>query len=149
MVVNADLVLATSKASFQLPEAQVGVVALAGALPRLARTVGKQRATELAITGRSLTAGEAMSWGLVNQVIDNDGDLMSKAVEMAKKIIRCSPDSVIISRRGIMKGWEGAVAEGEDVVGELCKKVEGNENHREGMRAWAKREQPRWSASKL
>ena len=149
MVVNADLVLASSSAKFQLPEAQVGVAVLAGALPRLARTVGKQRATELAITGRLLPSNEAMAWGLVNEVVEDDGQLVQRAIEMAEKIARCSPESVIVSREGIAKGWEGNVAEGDEVVEKLWGEVEGTENHKEGLRAWGKRERPKWRPSVL
>ena len=147
MIVNADLVLASPSAKFQLPEAQVGVAVLAGALPRLARTVGKQRATELAITGRALSAADAKDWGLVNEVAEDD--LVGRAIEMAERIARCSPDSVIVSREGIAKGWEGDVAEGDEVVGKLWSEVEGMENHKEGLRAWRKRQRPKWRPSKL
>ncbi|KAL9032100.1 MAG: hypothetical protein Q9214_008108, partial [Letrouitia sp. 1 TL-2023] len=51
MAINADLIVASSGAVFALPEVKVGVIALAGALPRLVRTVGKQRAMEMALTG--------------------------------------------------------------------------------------------------
>lgn len=149
MAVNADLIIASASAKFQLPEAQVGVAVLAGALPRLARTVGKQRVTELAITGRTLSAREAREWGLVNEVVERDTDLMPRAVEMAKRVVRCSPDSVIISREGIARGWEGSVVEGDAVTERLWSAVEGTANHEEGLRAWGKRKLPKWEPSKL
>ena len=54
MAVNGDIVLASETALFGLPEVKIGVVAFAGALPRLVRTVGKQRAMEMALTGRTV-----------------------------------------------------------------------------------------------
>ncbi|SLM33691.1 enoyl-hydratase [Lasallia pustulata] len=64
--INADMVLASAAATFGLPEVKRGVVALAGALPRLVRTVGRQRAMEMALTGRTLSAHEAREWGTLD-----------------------------------------------------------------------------------
>ena len=149
MVINTDLVVARSFARFQLPEAQVGVAVLAGALPRLVRTVGKQRATELAIAGRILPAKEAQEWGLVNEVVEDSEDLLSKAVAMAEKVVRSSPDSVIIHRAAIAKGWEGDVAEGDRVMDQLWARAKEGQNLTNGLSAWSKRARPEWVASKL
>lgn len=62
-IINCDMVLASRNAQFSLPEVKIGVVAQAGALPRLIRTVGRQRAMEMALTGRAITAEEAKEWG--------------------------------------------------------------------------------------
>ncbi|RAL61250.1 hypothetical protein DID88_010329 [Monilinia fructigena] len=104
------MVIAESHAVFALPEVKIGVVALAGALTRLVRTVGKQRAMEMALTGRTLGAEEAMEWGLVNRVVGT-GKCVEEAIKMAELIAANSPDSVIVSREGIKMGWEGVGAE--------------------------------------
>jgi enoyl-CoA hydratase/carnithine racemase len=111
MTVNTDLVIASDRAVFALPEVKRGVFALAGALPRLIRTVGRQRAGEMAMTGRDVGAREAMEWGLVNRVVvDEVGDgrvVVEVALEMAAVIVGNSPDSVILTRAGLLMGWEG------------------------------------------
>ena len=149
MVINTDLVVAGPSARFQLPEAQVGVAVLAGALPRLVRTVGKQRATELAITGRALSAEEAQEWGLVNEIVQDEDDLLTKAVALAERVVRSSPDSVIIHRAAIAKGWEGDVAEGDRVVDQLWARAVEGQNLANGLSAWSKRARPKWVPSKL
>lgn len=73
MIVNADMVIASENATFALPEVKRGVIALAGALTRLVRTVGRQRGMEMALTGRTVSAREAASWGLVNRVVGSAG----------------------------------------------------------------------------
>lgn len=78
-----------------LPEVKLGVAALAGML-RLVRTVGGQRATEMALTGRPLPADE----------VRVDGSVMDEAIKIAEAISANSPDSVIVSREGIKLGWE-------------------------------------------
>jgi enoyl-CoA hydratase/carnithine racemase len=52
MLTNLDIVVAAKSATFALPEVKRGVVAMAGALPRIVRTIGRQRAMEMALTGR-------------------------------------------------------------------------------------------------
>lgn len=148
MVVNADLVLAVPSATFGLPEVKRGVVALAGALPRLVRTVGKPRAMEMALTGRTLGASEAREWGLVNEICE---DVVGRAVEVAKAVAGNSPDSVVVSRQGVLFGWEGmGVEEGtEKLIRDEWSRIEGGENMKEGVRAFIEKRGPRWVNSKL
>lgn len=152
MLANADLVVATAGSTFGLPEARVGVVAFAGALPRLAMTVGMQRASELALAGRVLTAEEAERWGLVNQVVAEGGDVVAAAVEMAGRVCRASPDSVVVSRRGLRSAWNmgaGVDAVVKDVMGGVGAELREGENIKEGLKAFVEKRQPRWKDSKL
>jgi enoyl-CoA hydratase/carnithine racemase len=59
IIINADIVIADKGAKFGLLEAKIGVIALAGALSRLVRAVGRQREIEIALASRPLTAEEA------------------------------------------------------------------------------------------
>ena len=156
MVVNCDLVVASSTASFALTEVKRGVVAIAGALPRLPRIIGRQRAMEMALTGRTVPVREAKSWGLVNEVVGSDSEkresVVERAVEVAGLIAGNSPDSVIVSRQGIMLGWEGLgvgeAAERLAVAKEYKELLEGD-NIKEGLRAFVEKRKPSWTASKL
>ena len=150
MIINCDIVLASSSASIGLPEVKRGVIALAGALPRLVRTVGKQRAMEMALTGRMLKAEEAKQWGLVNKVVEGN-ELLDEAIRWAEEIAGNSPDSVIVSREGIKMGWDGSGAqEGTDKLRrEWYSRIEGGENMREGVTAFVEKRKPIWVDSKL
>lgn len=160
MIINGDLVIASSRALIGLPEVKRGVVALAGALPRLVRTVGKPRAMELALTGRSLGAEEAERWGLVNEVVAvGEGDseevvsarVVERAVAVAGEIGGNSPDAVVVSREGIKLGWEGIGA--DEATGMLLdtwvRRLESGENMKEGLRAFVEKRKPVWVDSKL
>lgn len=152
MIINIDLVLASPKAVFGLPESKVGVVAIAGALPRLVRTVGKQRAMEMALLGRSINAKEAREWGLVNLVvIDGKDEVVETATEWAGVVAENSPDSVIVSKIGVGIGWEGYGVEEETVKisEEWFEKMNKGENMVEGIRAFIEKRKPRWVDSKL
>lgn len=150
MIINADLVIAERGAVFGLPEVKIGVVALAGALTRLVRTVGRQRAMEMALTGRPLDAQEARDWGLVNRVVEK-GEGVREAVRVAVVIAGNSPDSVIVSREGVKMGWEGVGAEeGTRLVLEnWYSKMDKGENMKEGVRSFVEKRKPEWVPSKL
>lgn len=124
-------------------------MAIAGVLPRIAVTVGLQRAGELAMTGRLLTAEDAKAWGLVNEVVE--GDVVEAAVRWAQKICDQSPDSIIVSREGIRSVFSG------DGVDEANRKIEEGswvglqegENIKEGLKAFVEKREVRWVDSKL
>lgn len=86
MVLACNIVVATRKSKFGLPEVKRGVTIAAGGLARLARAVSYQVASEIALTGRFLTAEEFKNYGFVNEVIDDDADVVKAALEWAKKI---------------------------------------------------------------
>lgn len=150
MIINADMVVAEEQAVFGLPEVKIGVVALAGALTRVVRTVGRQRAMEMVLTGRTLNAEEAREWGLVNRVV-KQGQGVEGALELAGLVVTNSPDSLIVSREGVKMGWEGVGAEeGTRLVGEnWYRRIEGGENMKEGVRSFVEKRKPRWVPSKL
>ncbi|KAG5978542.1 putative secondary metabolism biosynthetic enzyme [Claviceps digitariae] len=164
ILANLDLIFASKSAIFALSEVKRGVVPNAGSLPRLARTIGRPRAMELALTGRTISACEAKEWSLINHVTPDaavadehgegpvlDRPVVKKALECACLIASNSPDSVIISRAGIISGWEDGSAENASRL--LCETwnsaLYGGENHREGLRAFVEKREPRWIDSKL
>lgn len=152
MIINCDMVVASSNATFALPEVKRGVVAIAGALPRVVRTIGRPRAMEMALTGRVVKAEEAERWGLINKVVgDEEGVVIDAAVEYAKMIAENSPDSVIVSREGIKLGWEGVGAEEgtKKLQEDWFPKLNAGYNIKEGVKAFVEKRKPKWKASKL
>ncbi|KAL6250036.1 hypothetical protein RBB50_002337 [Rhinocladiella similis] len=159
MVANMDMAVAAEGALFSLPEVKRGVVAFAGALTRLVRTIGKPRAMEMALTGRTVSAAEAREWGFINAVTDDapadaevlDRPVVKKALQYAKEICSNSPDSVIVSRAGVIAGWEDGSAEhGTQTTNEVYqRRLNEGENIREGVKAFVEKRSPRWVPSKL
>ncbi|KAH7195732.1 ClpP/crotonase-like domain-containing protein [Fusarium oxysporum] len=154
IIANLDLIVAAKSATFALPEAKIGVVANAGSLPRLARTIGRPRATEMALTGRSISAAEAREFGFLNAITEDappDSDVLErpvvqKALEYAALIIKNSPDSVIVSRAGILAGWEHGSAENAVRVHRQTwdKIMADGHNFHEGVQAFVEKRAPRW-----
>ncbi|KAF5021747.1 hypothetical protein F66182_6197 [Fusarium sp. NRRL 66182] len=150
MVLNLDLVIASETAKFGLPEVKRGVVAIAGALPRLIRTVGRQRASEIALLGRMYTAQQFLDWGVVNKVVKLD-DLVQEALRWAVELSDNSPDSVIVSREGLLGGWEaeGPKDSTNRVDQGMYQRMEGGENMKEGVLSFVEKRKAVWKNSKL
>jgi enoyl-CoA hydratase/carnithine racemase len=150
MVINADLIIAAETAKFGLPEVTKGVVAIAGALPRLIKSVGRQRASEMALVGRMYTAKEMEKWGLVNQIV-SPADVVPVSIDIAEKIASNSPDAVIVSRHGLRIGWDAVSPDAgtEELMKGLYKEIEGGENMKEGVRSFVEKRKPVWRDSKL
>lgn len=114
MICNCDMIVASSDALFGLPEVRNGVVALAGSIPRLVQAIGRQRASEMALTGRRFTADEIWSAGLVNKVVaGSSADVMGEALRMAVDVAANSPDSVLVTRKGVEMACKMGVQEAQ------------------------------------
>jgi enoyl-CoA hydratase/carnithine racemase len=147
---NADLVVASETAEFGLPEVTRGVAPFAGALPRLIRSWGLQRASEFALTGQKINAKTAAEWGLANRVVPQN-KVVEEAVKLAGLIARNSPDSIICTRAGLREGWaKGDVDEAARTTDQNeWKELQKGENIKEGLAAFAEKRQPRWKPARL
>jgi 2-(1,2-epoxy-1,2-dihydrophenyl)acetyl-CoA isomerase len=103
LALASDLRLASENASFVLSFVKVGLVPDAGATWLLPRTVGTARAAEMALLGRKVTPAQALSWGLVNEVVAPD-QLVERACAMAAELAAVSA-SVGPIRRLLTSGW--------------------------------------------
>ena len=148
--VNCDLVVAAEDAWFGLPEVRRGIAAIGGALPRLIRIIGLQRASEFALTGRNVTAQEAYQWGFVNKVVPKD-QVVAEAVKYAEMIAKNSPDAIICTRAGLRQGWESAAVERavEVTLEREFAELQKGENIIEGLKAFGEKREPVWKGSRL
>lgn len=148
--INCDMIIASEKAEFGLVEVKRGVAPYAGALPRLIRTLGLQRASELALTGKLISAQKGYEWGFVNLVTPHDR-VVEQAIRCAAMMAENSPDSIICTRAGLRQGWNTAsVIEATAVTGrnEWAELQRGN-NIKEGLKAFQERRKPVWGRPRL
>lgn len=144
IVLACDIVVASEKASFGLPEPKVGLAALAGGLHRLPRQIGMKPAMGMLLTGRRVEAREAHALGIVNEVVA-PGELMAAARRWADAICECSPVSVRTTKRVVLEGLshaplhEAMHARYEAIV-ELIK----SEDFVEGPLAFSQKRKPNW-----
>ena len=138
------LVVADATAQFALSEVKVGLIAGAGGLIRLPRTVPQKVATEMILTGRRISAAEALGYGLVNRVTEA-GQALDGARALAAEILDGSPTSVRLSLR-VMAETRGipdvidAVTYRSSALDELMI----SEDMIEGVSAFAAKRKPRW-----
>src|ERR1700677_1921589 len=105
MVLACDLVVAGQSATFGLPEVRRGLVARAGGLIRLPRRLPRAIALEMILTGESMAAERAATFGLVNRVVP-DGQALAVAKELAGTIAANAPLAVAGSKRGVRESAE-------------------------------------------
>jgi enoyl-CoA hydratase/carnithine racemase len=144
IVLACDLVVASQKAVFALPEPRVGLAALAGGLHRLPRQIPLKQAMGMLLTGRRIPAEEARSLGLVNEVVPAD-DLLPAARRWADQILECSPVSVRVSKAVALAGLRHASL--EEAMGQrygAIRELVTSEDFTEGPRAFAEKRPPRW-----
>jgi acetyl-CoA C-acetyltransferase len=138
------LVVADATAQFALSEVKVGLVAGAGGLVRLPRTVPPKIATEMILTGRRISAAEALGYGLVNRVVDA-GTALAGARSLAAEILDGSPTSVRISLQVMEETREipdviDAVTHPATAFDDLM----ASEDAIEGLTAFAQKRRPNW-----
>lgn len=151
MVANCDVVIACTSAIFSLPEVKRGIVPVAGCLPRLTRTLGLQRTTDLVLTGRNVSAKTLYEWGLISQVVDKAADVAQVAAQVAQEMCKNSPDSLIVGRLGIRMSWEfGNVEESVSTLADQWyPRLVNGSNFAEGIQAFVEKRAPNWVNSKL
>jgi acetyl-CoA C-acetyltransferase len=138
------LIVADETAQFALSEVKVGLVAGAGGLVRLPRALPPKVATEMILTGRRMTAAEALGHGLVNRVVPA-GTALAGARALAAEILDGSPTSVRISLQ--LMAETAGTADTLDAVTQRSAAFDdlmGTADAREGVKAFAEKRPPRW-----
>jgi enoyl-CoA hydratase/carnithine racemase len=144
IVLACDIVVASEKASFGLPEVRVGLAAAAGGLHRLPRQVPEKLAMGMILTGRRIDAGEAARMGVVNEVVPAD-DLLPAARRWADEILEGAPLSVRASKEVAMRGLEHAsLEEASRAHYEGMRTMVKSQDFVEGPRAFAEKRKPVW-----
>ena len=141
-----DLIVASEKASFGLPEVKRGLIAGAGGLLRLPRQIPLKVAMEVILTGKSLSAEEAKQWGLINEVVPHE-QVLNAAIQLAEEIITNAPLAVKASKEIVYRGLDASITfppEAWSINEEYTTKVFKSDDAMEGARAFAEKRQPNW-----
>lgn len=139
-----DLIIASEKATFALPEPKVGLAALAGGLNRLPRQIGAKRALGMILTGRHVSAQEGYELGFVNEVTAHD-QLMARAQDWARQILACSPLSIRASKDVVYKSLDApSLRASMEATYDSVLKLRNSEDFIEGPKAFAEKRAPSW-----
>lgn len=132
--------VASSNARLGLPEVSLGVIPGYGGTQRLAQLVGKGKANELVFTAGMIKADEALTWGLVNHVVEPE-ELVAKATEIAEKILANSGTAISSAIRAINAGFKDGVNGFEAEILEFGKCF-GTADFKEGTTAFVEKRKP-------
>lgn len=144
IVLACDLVVASTAASFGLPEVKRSLVAAAGGVFRLPRKVPVNVAMAMVLTGDPITAEQAYVHGLVNELVE-PGAALDHAIALAVRIAANAPIAVRLSRQALLAG---VMADDDDAwraSGEAERAVMATEDFHEGPLAFIEKRPPRWS----
>ncbi|ADB50587.1 enoyl-CoA hydratase/isomerase family protein [Conexibacter woesei] len=141
LALAADLVVASETAVFSQPEVGLGIVPGGGGTQRLARLLGRQRAMELVLTGRRLTAHEARELGIVN-VVAPAGGWLDAAHELAAKVARRSGFATELAKRAVLAAEETTLTAGLATERDLFALAMAGDDRVEGMTAFLERRRP-------
>lgn len=132
--------VASSNARMGLPEVSLGVIPGYGGTQRLTQLVGRGKANEMVFTAGMIKADEALTWGLVNYVVEPE-DLTAKCEEIATKILANSGTAIASAIRAINANFEDGI-NGFDVEIEEFGKCFGTKDFKEGTGAFMEKRKP-------
>mgnify|MGYP006077326459 FL=1 len=141
-----DIIIATNRSSFGLPEPLVGAVALGGGVHRLARQIGLKQAMGMVLTADRVTAEEGFRMGFITQLVEAEA-LDAAVIDVCQKILRCAPLSVAASKEAMLAGLgepDLATAMREQENYPAFYKWRRAEDTVEGPKAFAQKRAPNW-----
>lgn len=100
-----DIILATRRSVFGLPEPLIGRMALGGGVHRLARQIGLKQAMGMILGSESVSAQKALDMGIVTDLIE-DGEIETAINSWVTKILKCAPLSVRASKQAVLMGLD-------------------------------------------
>ena len=142
LLAMADLAVCGRSSKFNLAYTSVGLTPDAGTSFLLPRTVGLKRAMELLLMNRTLSAEEALSWGLVNEVVDDAG-LLGRAVQIAEQLAH-GPASAFGATKRLIAHSLGAFESQMVLESETIAAQAAGSDAIEGIGAFLEKRQPRF-----
>jgi enoyl-CoA hydratase len=144
LAMACTLRIASKKAKLGQPEINLGTIPGYGGTQRLARLVPRGVAMELVLTGRVLSAEEALSLGLVNKVVPAD-ELEASVDEMARLLLGKSPLALASCMEAVLHGTEVTLEEGLGLEASLFALACGTEDMKEGMKAFLEKREAKFT----
>ncbi|HET7089408.1 MAG TPA: enoyl-CoA hydratase-related protein, partial [Anaerolineae bacterium] len=138
-----DIIVASETAQFGQPEINLGVMPGAGATQRLTRAIGKSKAMEMVLTGRTLSAREAEQAGLASRVAPVEVYL-DEALKLAGEIASRAPIAIRLAKEAVNKSYEMPLADGLDYERRLFYFLFATEDQKEGMQAFVDKRPAEW-----
>jgi len=143
LAMTCDMIIASESARFGQPEIKIGVMPGAGGTQRLTRAIGKAKAMEMVLTGRFVSAQEALALGLVNKVTPVEMYLR-EALTLASEIAQMSPVAAQLAKESVNRAFETHLDEGLQSERKNFYLCFSTEDQKEGMKAFIEKRKPEY-----
>ncbi|MGN7123961.1 enoyl-CoA hydratase [Methylorubrum thiocyanatum] len=144
LAMMCDFILAADTAQFGQPEIKLGIMPGIGGSQRLTRFVGKSKAMEMCLTGRTMDAAEAERAGLVSRVVPA-AELAAEAMKAAETIAAMSLPIAMMTKEAVNRAYETTLAEGVRFERRVFHAMFATEDQKEGMAAFVEKRPPRFT----
>jgi 2-(1,2-epoxy-1,2-dihydrophenyl)acetyl-CoA isomerase len=141
LVLASDLRLASDKASFIQAFINIGLIPDSGSTWTLQRLVGPTRAMEMMLTGRKVSADEALDWGMLNHVVPHD-DLMAETRALAEQLAAAPTRAIGYIKRAVDRSADSTLNEALDLEADLQELAGRTADHQEGVAAFLEKRKP-------
>ena len=141
LAMMCDVLIAADTAKFGQPEIKLGVLPGMGGSQRLTRAIGKAKAMDLILTGRTIDAAEAERSGLVSRVVPAE-DLMTEAAAVATTISQMSRSAARMAKEAVNRAFESTLTEGLLYERRLFHSAFATADQSEGMAAFIDKRPP-------
>jgi enoyl-CoA hydratase len=146
LMMACDMVVASETARFGQPEITIGVMPGAGGTQRLTRAVGKALAMEMILNNRTLTADEALRFGLVNRVAPAERYL-EEALALAAEVAGRAPLAVRLAKEAVNHAFDSFLTEGVAAERRSFYYLFSSQDQKEGMEAFIDKRKPEWKGN--
>jgi enoyl-CoA hydratase len=143
LAMQCDLIIAADNAKFGQPEIKLGIIPGIGGTQRLTRAVGKAKAMDLILTGRTMDAQEAERSGLVARIVPA-AYLIEEAIKVADTIASMSLPSVLAAKESVNRAFETSLAEGIRFERRIFHSLFATDDQGEGMNAFVEKRPPKF-----
>ncbi|NDJ91555.1 enoyl-CoA hydratase [Mycolicibacter kumamotonensis] len=144
LAMMCDVLIAADTAKFGQPEIKLGVLPGMGGSQRLTRAIGKAKAMDLILTGRTIDAAEAERAGLVSRVVPAE-DLLVEAGKVAATIAGMSLSAARMAKEAVNRAFESTLAEGLLYERRLFHSAFATDDQTEGMKAFTEKRAPNFT----
>ncbi|BBZ30017.1 enoyl-CoA hydratase [Mycolicibacterium madagascariense] len=144
LAMMCDVLIAADSAKFGQPEIKLGVLPGMGGSQRLTRAIGKAKAMDLILTGRTIDAAEAERSGLVSRVVPADA-LLDEANAVAATIAGMSLSASRMAKEAVNRAFESSLAEGLLYEQRLFHSAFATDDQTEGMAAFTEKRTPNFT----
>ncbi|PWW75511.1 ECH-domain-containing protein [Tuber magnatum] len=145
LAMMADIIYCGPTATFGQPEIKLGVIPGAGGSQRLVKAIGKAKAMELILTGKTFSAEEAERWGLAARVFETPEKCVEGALETAETISGYGALAVKAAKEVVNQSYEVGLSEGVKYERRVFHALFSTKDQKTGMAAFVNRTKPEWT----